>query len=224
MISTLAPATTPPEESLTAPSIDPALPNWAFAGPAASNRTNPRTKTTLLLKRFNIFSPSLSRFFILSGKRPPEKRRWRRPSVWPAHGNTLQARGEELSGRRCASGAMQRKGIAWRCVLRQRRKPRDHLRRADEIQPGSRQRRHVQRLADMASVLRSIRMLVEERAARDKIEQCGASQQRQRAARSPSPENCFLQIHLSTLYLTTLDGPMCNLVANRTPAFTKSFP
>jgi hypothetical protein len=67
-------------------------------------------------------------------------------------------------------------------------------------------------------------MLVEERAARDKIEQRGTSQQCQRAARNRSPENSFLRIHLSTLYLTTLDEPMCSLVANHTPAFTKSFP
>jgi hypothetical protein len=112
---------------------------------------------------------------------------------------------------------MQRKGIASRCVLRQRRKPRNHLRCADEIQPGSRQRRHVQRLADMASVLGSIRMLVEERAARDKIEQCGASQQRQRAAPNISSENSSMQIHVFTLYLSTFDVRKPRLVANRHP-------
>src|SRR5713226_2988210 len=112
---------------------------------------------------------------------------------------------------------MQRKGMAWRYVLRQRRIPSDHLRRADQVQPGSRQRRHVQRLANMAGVLRPIRMLVEERTARRKIEQRGASQQRQRAARNRSPENPFLRIHLSTLYLSTLDARTNRLVANKTP-------
>ena len=73
-----------------------------------------------------------------------------------------------LGGGRCASGAMQGKGIAWRRVLRQRRIPGDDLRRAGEIKPGGRQRRHVQRLADMAGGIRPIRMLVEERAARRK--------------------------------------------------------
>ena len=101
---------------------------------------------------------------------------------------------------------MQRKGIAWRCVLRQRRIPGDDLRRADEVQPGGRQRGHVQRLADMAGVLRPIRMLVEERTARRKEQQGSAGHQRHRAAHSGSSENRFLQMHLSTLYLSTLDG------------------
>ena len=108
-------------------------------------------------------------------------------------------------------------------MLRQRRKPRDHLRRADEIQPGSRQRRHVQRLADMAGRIGPIRMLVEERTARGKIDQRRTSYQRQRAAHLASPENRSPQIHLSTLYLITFDGPIGGLVANRTPAFTKCF-
>ncbi len=112
---------------------------------------------------------------------------------------------------------MQREGIAWRGALRQRRKPRDHLRRADEIQPRSRQRRHVQRLADMAGSVGPIRMLVEERTARSEIEQRGASQQRQRAAHSHSPESSFLRIHLSTLYLSTFDVRTYRLVANKTP-------
>src|SRR5260370_15691468 len=107
----------------------------------------------------------------------------------PADGNTLRAQGNELSGRRRAPGAMQRKGIAWRCVLRQRTIPGYDLRLADEVQPGSRQRGHVQRLADMAGVLRPIRMMVEEPTARDKIEQRGASQQRQPAADNCSPES-----------------------------------
>ncbi len=89
----------------------------------------------------------------------------------PADGNTLQVRGDKLGGGRGASGAMQRKGIAWRCVLRQRTIPGYDLRLADEVQPGSRQRGHVQRLADMARGIGPIRMLVEERAARCKIEQ-----------------------------------------------------
>ncbi len=49
--------------------------------------------------------------------------------------------------------------------------------RADKVKPGSRQRRHVQRLADVAGGIGPIRMFVEERAARRKIEQRGASQQ-----------------------------------------------
>jgi hypothetical protein len=87
----------------------------------------------------------------------------------PARENTLQASGEKLSGGRCAPGAMQRKGIAWRRVLWQRRIPGDDLRSPDQIKPRGRQRRHVQRLADMAGGIGPIRMLVEEGAARRKI-------------------------------------------------------
>ena len=94
---------------------------------------------------------------------------------------------------------MQREGIAWRGVLRQRRIPGDDLRRADEVQPGSRQRRHVQRLAHVAGSIGPIRVLVEKGAARGEKKQRGASQQRQRAAHNGSPENAFLRIHLSTL-------------------------
>ena len=129
----------------------------------------------------------------------------------------------ELSDRRRASGAMQREGIARRHVLRQRRKPGDNLKRAGKIQPGSRQRRHVQRLADMAGRIGPIRMLVEKGAARGEIKQRRTSYQRQRAAHHASPENRSPQIHLSTLYLITFDGPIGGLVANRTPAFTKCF-
>ena len=112
---------------------------------------------------------------------------------------------------------MQRKGIAWRCVLRQRRIPGHDLRRADKVKPGGRQRRHVQRLADMAGVLRPIRMLVEERSARGEIEQRGASHQRQRVARNRSSENGFLRMHLSTFYRSILDGRTSRLVANKSP-------
>src|SRR5579863_6381449 len=44
LISTAAAATTPPDGSLTTPSIEPELPNWAFATPADNNRT-PIAKT-----------------------------------------------------------------------------------------------------------------------------------------------------------------------------------
>src|ERR1700736_4350055 len=110
---------------------------------------------------------------------------------------------------------MQRKGIARRCMLRQRRKPGDDLRPADKIQPGRRQGGHVQRLADMAGGVGPIRMLVEERAARGKIKQRDASQQCQRAAHSSSFENSSLRIHLSTLYLSTFDVRKPRLVAKK---------
>jgi hypothetical protein len=112
---------------------------------------------------------------------------------------------------------MQREGIAWRYVLRQRRIPGDDLRPADEVQPGSRQRRHVQRLANMACRVWSIVVLVKDRSARSKIKQRGASQQCQRAAHNRSSEFAFLKKHLSTLYRSTLDARTSRLVANKAP-------
>ena len=103
--------------------------------------------------------------------------------------------GVELRGGRSAAGAMQGKRIAWAGVLRYRRKPGNDLGSAAEVQPGRCQRRHVQRLADMASVIGPLRVLMEERSARRKIAQCNASQQRQQAARDRSPENGSLRMH-----------------------------
>ncbi|PYM05564.1 MAG: hypothetical protein DMF15_15490 [Verrucomicrobia bacterium] len=70
---------------------------------------------------------------------------------------------------------MQRKGIAGRYVLGQRRIPGDDLKRAVKAYPGSRQGRHVQRLANMARRVWPIRMLVKEAAARRKKDQSSAS-------------------------------------------------
>ncbi len=108
-------------------------------------------------------------------------------------------------------------------MVRQRRKPGDNLKRVGKIQPGSRQRRHVQRLADMAGRIGPIRMLVEERTARGKIDQRRTSYQRQRAAHLASPENRSPQIHLSTLYRSTLDVRTSGLVANKTPQTVNGF-
>lgn len=121
--------------------------------------------------------------------------------------------GVELSGGRSAAGAMQRKRIAWAGVLRYRRKPGNDLGSVAEVQPGRCQRRHVQRLADMASVIGPLCVLMEERSARRKINQCNASQQRQRTAQRSSPEIGFPQSHLSTLNLSTLDGRTTRMVA-----------
>src|SRR5260370_21145829 len=100
-----------------------------------------------------------------------------------------------LGGRGCAPGAMQRKRIPRRCVLRQRRIPSNDLRGAGEIKPGSCQRRHVQRLTDMAGSIGPICMLVEQGAAGRKKEQRGASKHRQRATRHSSSENGYPQVH-----------------------------
>lgn len=68
-------------------------------------------------------------------------------------------------------------------MLRQGKVPGDDLWRAYEVEPGRRQRGHVQHLADMAGGIGPIRMLVKERTARGKIKQRNATQQRQRTAR-----------------------------------------
>jgi len=78
-------------------------------------------------------------------------------------------------GGRCAPGAMQREGIAWRRVLRQRCIPGDDLRRADEIEPGSRQRRHVQRLADMAGIVGALGVPMGQRRAKREVQQSATS-------------------------------------------------
>jgi hypothetical protein len=56
---------------------------------------------------------------------------------------------------------MQREGIAGRYVLRQGSIPSDDRSRAGKIQSRRRQRRHVQRLADMANRIGPTGVLVE---------------------------------------------------------------
>ena len=78
---------------------------------------------------------------------------------------------------------MQRNGIARRNVWGKRGKSGDQLGSGDEVQSSRGQRGHVQRLADMASGFRAIRMAVEDAAARREIQQHGARKYRQRPAR-----------------------------------------
>ena len=106
--------------------------------------------------------------------------------------------GVELSRGRSAAGTMQGKGIAWAGVLRHRRKPGNDLRSAAEVQSGHFQRRHVQRLADMASVIGPLCVLMEERSARRKIQQRNAGHQRERTARDRSPESGSPRMHRAT--------------------------
>jgi hypothetical protein len=63
-------------------------------------------------------------------------------------------------------------------MLRERSISGDQLRSGDEVERSRGQHGHVQRLADVASRLRSTRMLVEQAAARRKIQQDGARQHR----------------------------------------------
>jgi hypothetical protein len=108
---------------------------------------------------------------------------------------------------------MQSKGIAWRYVLRQRRIPGDDLKRADETKPRGCERRHVQRLADMARGIRAICVLMEKRRASGEIEQHRAAKHRQRAADRRSAENGCRQTHQATIQRTTLDGSRTDSVA-----------
>ena len=124
----MAPATTPPDASFTTPSIDPELPDCALAGAAAKNNTNPNT--TLLLKRLNIFSPSLSRAICVCVDRGRRKNGGG-ASLQMAQRTEIQFESEERLNRgRSATCTMQRKGIAGRHMLRQRSKQGDGLRRA----------------------------------------------------------------------------------------------
>lgn len=110
----------------------------------------------------------------------------------------------ELRGRRGAPGAMQRKRIARSCVLRERKMPGDELRRADQVKRGRRQRRHVQRLANMASRVRTLGMFVQEAAARREIQKRGASQQRHSSAHSCPSRHDSHQVHHTAIYLSTM--------------------
>ena len=117
---------------------------------------------------------------------------------------------------------MQRKRITGRGVPRQRRKPCNDLWSAAEVQPGRSQRRHMQRLADMARIIGPIRVLMEERSTRRKEEQRSAGQQRQRPARVRSSENGFPRMHLSTRYRSRLDERTTCLVAYKSPHQVKA--
>jgi hypothetical protein len=93
---------------------------------------------------------------------------------------------------------MQRNGIRWDRVFWEGRMPCDLLRLRNQVEAGSGQGGHVQRLANVASRLRPIRMVVEKRAARGKVEQRHATQNRQRAPRTSVPENRPLRVHTLT--------------------------
>ena len=93
---------------------------------------------------------------------------------------------------------MKRKGIRLSDMLRKRRMPRDLLGFWNQVQARGGQGGHVQRLANMTSCLRPIRMVMEKRAACGKVEQLHATQNRQRAPRAPMPEDRSLGVHTLT--------------------------
>lgn len=102
---------------------------------------------------------------------------------------------ENLGGGRSAPSAMKGKGIGRRCVLRQRKIPSNDLRCADEIEPGSRQRRHVQRLADMAGIVGALGVPMGQRCAKREVQQSTTGYQRENTARRDCSANSPLQVH-----------------------------
>jgi len=80
-------------------------------------------------------------------------------------------------------------------MLRERCIAGDQLGSGDEVERSRSQHRHVQRLTNVAGVFRTARMLVQQAAARRKIQQNGASQDSQRPARHGPPEYSSAQSH-----------------------------
>ena len=70
---------------------------------------------------------------------------------------------------------MQRKGIERRNIVRQDSMPRDLPRFRDQIEIRGRQRRHVQRLANVAGSVRAAGVLMDKRAASREIQQGNAA-------------------------------------------------
>jgi hypothetical protein len=89
-------------------------------------------------------------------------------------------------------------------MLRERRISCDQLGDSDEVEGRRGQHRRMQRLADVASVFRTIRMLVEEAPARREIQQPGASQQGHRPAHACPSENSPTQLHVLPVSVTPL--------------------
>ena len=71
---------------------------------------------------------------------------------------------------------MQREGIQRRSVVGKNSMPGDLPYLRDQIESGSRESRHVQRLANRANAFRSAAMLVDKDAAAGEIKQCKAAQ------------------------------------------------
>ena len=88
---------------------------------------------------------------------------------------------------------MQREGIQRRSVVGKNSMPGDLPYLRDQIESGSRESRHVQRLANRANAFRSAAMLVDEHAATREIEQRNAGQYGQRAFAG----NELKKVHLS---------------------------
>jgi hypothetical protein len=88
----------------------------------------------------------------------------------------------------------------------ERSKPGDQLGSGNEVKRSSGQHRHVQRLADVASSFRPARMMVEQAAARCKVQQNGASHDRQRPMRDGPSEDSPTRMHKAPNQPSTLDA------------------
>ena len=104
---------------------------------------------------------------------------------------------------------MQRKGIERRNIVRQNSMPRDLPRFRDQIESRGRQRRHVQRLANVTRSLRSAGVLVDKSAASSEIEQRKAAYNGERAPAGDEPDGIHLlkAVHLSVA-LRRANGPL----------------
>jgi hypothetical protein len=91
-------------------------------------------------------------------------------------------------------------------MLRERSISGDQLRSGNEVKRSRSQDGHVQRLADVASRFRAGGMMVEQAAARRKIQQNGASHDRQRPMRDGPSEDSPAQVHKASTQPSTLDA------------------
>jgi len=117
---------------------------------------------------------------------------------------------------------MQGKRIAWSAMLGRRRMPGDKFRRPAQFQPSSSQRWHVKGLADMASSVRAIRVLVENRAARGEIHHRGESYESHGPPQNPSSKLGFRRNHEVSVYLSALDERPSALGCKKLPESQQS--
>jgi hypothetical protein len=91
----------------------------------------------------------------------------------------------------------------------------DQFRSGNEVERSRGQHGHVQRLADVASSFWTTRMMVEQAAARSKIQQNSAGQDRQRSASDSPSEDSPTQSHKALSQPSTLDAGAGGLDAKR---------
>ena len=93
---------------------------------------------------------------------------------------------------------MQSERILWRGVIRQSGMRRNFPRFGNEVERRRGQRRHMQRLANVASGIRAAGVMMQNRATSREVQQREAAQYRQSApARQFEPRMHFLALHTS---------------------------